>query len=501
MKHTGYFMGIDAGTTGTTVLIMDEKWNVAAKGYQKHIMNSPKPGWMEQDANVLWEDLLCAVKKALSQLPLNAQILGIGFDHQGESCLIWEKSTGNPLSQAINWQDRRTVSAVEELAAKYGEEIQKRTGFFPDSYFSAEKFVWELEQIPNGHQRAENGELCAGTLGSWFLWKMTGGKIHMTDPSTASRTMLYNIHSGEWDDEILEILSLPHKMLPKIGSSAQRFGMTQPQCFLGLQVPVSGLIVDQQAALFGQCCFHTGMIKTTYGTGCFLLMNTGQTPIKSPGGLLTTVAWNLGGKDTFALDGGIYTAGAAVNWLREKMGMIESFEQTQQMAESVQDNGGIYFVPAFVGLAAPHWDSCARGTIFGINSMTGKEQIVRATLESIAYQVSDNLDVMIKDSGVPIGVMRADGGMAVNSFLMQFQADILNIPVDVPVISETSSLGAAYLAAFGEGWFSSLSEIESNWQLQCRYEPKMSEDERQTLLYNWHRAVQRSLGWLQKETP
>jgi glycerol kinase len=329
---------------------------------------------------------------------------------------------------------------------------------------------------------------------------MTGGKIHMTDPSTASRTMLYNIHRGVWDDEILEMLSLPRKMLPQIGSSAQRFGMTKPQCFLGLQAPVSGLIVDQQAALFGQCCFHTGMIKTTYGTGCFLLMNTGQTPIKSPGGLLTTVAWNLGEKDTFALDGGIYTAGAAVNWLREKMGMIESFEQTQQMAESVQDNGGIYFVPAFVGLAAPHWDSCARGTIFGINSMTEKEQIVRATLESIAYQVSDNLDVMIKDSGFPIGVMRADGGMAVNSFLMQFQADILNIPVDVPVISETSSLGTAYLAAFGEGWFSSLSEIECNWQLQCRYEPKMSDDERQTLLYNWHRAVERSLGWLQKKT-
>ncbi|MEE8705695.1 MAG: FGGY family carbohydrate kinase, partial [Oscillospiraceae bacterium] len=293
MEHKGYFMGIDAGTTGTTVLIMDEKWNVAAKGYQKHIMNSPKLGWMEQDANVLWEDLLCVVKKALSQLPLNARILGIGLDHQGESCLIWEKSTGNPLSQAINWQDRRTVSAVEELAAKYGEEIQKRTGFFPDSYFSAEKFVWELDQIPNGHQRAKSGELCAGTLGSWFLWKMTGGKIHMTDPSTASRTMLYNIHRGVWDDEILEMLSLPRKMLPQIGSSAQRFGMTQPQCFLGLQAPVSGLIVDQQAALFGQCCFHTGMIKTTYGTGCFLLMNTGQTPIKSPGGLLTTVAWNL----------------------------------------------------------------------------------------------------------------------------------------------------------------------------------------------------------------
>ncbi|MCI6640702.1 MAG: glycerol kinase GlpK [Pygmaiobacter massiliensis] len=500
MAKGGYFLGIDGGTTGTTVLVLDENWQVVGKGYRRHQMNIPRSGWMEQDPEVLWEDLLFAAKAALEELGLSrsqleGRILGLGLDHQGETCLVWDRKTGKPLSMAINWQDRRTAQAADRLAANSNFLIRERTGLHADAYFSATKWKWILENDPQLAKRAQNGEICAGTLDSWFVYKMTGGRVHITDPSTASRTMLYNIHTGDWDDDLLALLDLPRAMLPAIRTSAQLYGCTEPDCFLGLRVPVSGVVVDQQAALFGQGCFKNGMVKTTYGTGCFMLMNTGQRPVLSTGGLLTTVGWNLGNGDVFALDGGVYTAGSAVNWLRDKAKLIESASDTQKMACAVKDNGGVYFVPAFVGLAAPHWDPYARGTMVGISADTTREHMVRATLESIAYQVRDNLDAMRTDSGLEIPIMRVDGGMVANPFLMQFQADVLGIPVDVPIISETSALGAAYLAALGVGYFGKTSEIEGNWQLERRYEPAMGEDQRQTLLYNWHRAVERSLAW------
>lgn len=500
MGNHAYYLGIDAGTTGTTALLLDEKWQVASTGYRRHAMSIPQAGWMEQDAEQLLSDVMLAIGQALDQVNMTGQVLyGIGIDHQGESCLIWDKETGKPIAPAINWQDRRTTGYADWLAANHGDLIRARTALHADAYFSATKLKWLLDHVEGARARANAGALCAGTLDSWFVWKLTGGRVHATDPSTASRTMLYNIHTGRWDSQLLDLLDIPESILPEIRPSAGSFGETDPDCFFGCRVPITGVIVDQQAALFGQCCFDNGMVKATYGTGCFMLMNTGRRVVESKGGLLTTVAWQVDHGNVFALDGGIYTAGAAVNWLCDKLKLIDSAANTQSLAASVPNTGGVYFVPAFVGLAAPHWDSYARGTMVGISTFTTREHIVRATLESIAYQVRENMDVMKADSGIDIPVMRADGGMVNNEFLMQFQADILGIPVDVPVISETSALGAAYLSALGTGCFASTADIKGHWKLARRYEPQMREDERQSLLYGWRRAVERSLGWIEHD--
>lgn len=494
------FMGIDQGTTGTTVLLFDEEWNQISKGYCEHTQSYPSPGLVEQDPRELWQCVLDATEDAFgkAKLPIEeiARVASLGLANQGETVVLWNKESGEPVYPAIVWQDRRTSAQAKELAEGHGEWIREKTGLLPDAYFSATKICWVMEHVPGVKQAIEEGKICAGTLDTWLIWNMTGGSVFVTDPSTASRTMLFNIHTGTWDTELLELLGIPEGILPEICESAHVFGHTDPKMFFGASIPVSGSLVDQQAALFGQACFKTGMVKATYGTGCFLLMNTGDQPVYSKNGLLTTVGWGLPGESmTFALDAGIYIAGAAIQWLRDKLKIIENAAQTGGMASSVPDTGGVYFVPAFSGLAAPYWDPFARGSIMGITGGTTQEHIVRAALESIAYQVKDNVDLMIRDSGIPIEVLRVDGGMTGNEFLMQFQADILGIPVDVPAVHETTGLGAAVLAALGMGYLKDKEEMGAKWKLRKRYEPRMDEKTREQLLARWHKAVERSLDW------
>jgi len=492
-----YYMGIDQGTTGTTVMILDRDWNFVAKGYREHTQFFPQPGWVEHDPLEIWQKLQEAAADALKQAGIDAaEIACIGLDNQGETVVLWDKLTGLPVYPAIVWQDRRTSEMAEKLAAEYGCRIREKTGLVTDAYFSATKIKWIIDRVPGVKEKIAAGRICAGTLDAWMMWKLTGGKVFATDPSTASRTMLFNIHTGDWDEEILELLEIPRQILPQICPTAHVFGRTEPMEFFGASVPISGSACDQQAALFGQVCLEPGTVKTTYGTGCFLLMNTGEKPVYSPNGLLTTVGWQLQpGKMTFALDGGIYIAGAAIQWLRDKLKIIHSAGETEAMANSVADTGGVFFVPAFAGLAAPYWDQYARGTLVGITGATTREHIVRAALESIAYQVKDNLDVMIADSGMDIAVMRVDGGACANEFLMQFQADILGIPVDVPENPETTALGAAYLAAYGIGELTSAEEVKAKWKLKKRYEPRMDEKTRTRLLERWHKAVERAKAW------
>jgi glycerol kinase len=477
-------------------LLLDEKWTVAARGYKEHTQIYPESGWVEHDPMEIWNAILYAIDQALKAAGASAgEIACIGLDNQGETCMVWDPKTGKPVYNAIVWQDRRTSRYADQLKEKHGAMIRQKTGLVLDSYFSGTKIKWILDHVENGIERAKSGDLIAGTLDTWMIWKFTRGKAHVTDYSTASRTMLLNIHTGEWDQEILDAIGIPRKALPEICDSVQVYGYTDPQDFFGARVPISGSVVDQQAALFGQACYSPGNIKNTYGTGCFMLMNTGDKPVYSENGLLTTVAWGLNKKMTFALDGGVYITGAAVQWLRDKMRIITTAAETEEIARAAGNTGGVYFVPAFAGLAAPHWDQYARGTIVGITGGTTREQIIRATLESVAYQVNDNLTVMNKDAGIPVKIMRVDGGMVANKFLMQFQADILGIPVDVPVIIETTALGAAYLAAFGIGEFSSLDDLTSHWKLGQRFEPNMSSDQRESLMHDWHRAVERSKAW------
>lgn len=493
-----YYLGIDQGTTGTTVLILDEEWNQIARGYKEHTQYYPKPGWVEHDPLEIWEKLKEAVGMAVKEAGVENMddIVCAGLDNQGETVMLWDNVTGMPVYNAIVWQDKRTAREADAIAKQYGDMIREKTGLVVDAYFSATKIKWIIDNVNGVKENIERNRINAGTLDSWMIWKMTHGRVFVTDQSTASRTMLFNIHTNDWDDEILDAIGIPRSILPEIKDSAGVYGTTDPLDFWGARIPISGSVVDQQAALFGQACFDPGTVKTTYGTGCFMLMNTGDKPIYSENGLLTTVGWGLDqGKMTFALDGGIYIAGAAVQWLRDKLKIIENAAETQTMAESVADTGGVFFVPAFSGLAAPHWDQYARGTMVGITGGTSREHLVRATLESEAYQVKDNLDVMEKDSGIRIQVMRVDGGGSNNDFMMQFQADILGIPVDVPVINDTTALGAAYLAAYGVGIFKSLDEIKGKWKRKKRFEPKMDQETRKRLLSRWHKAIERAKDW------
>lgn len=492
-----FYLGIDQGTTGTTTILFDENWNLAARGYREIRQIYPRAGWVEHDAVEIWESVLSAVQDAMSAVgAVPGDIACLGIDHEGESVVLWDRTTGAPIYNAIVWQDRRTARYSDTLTEKYGDLVRERTGLMIDSYFSATKIQWILDNVEGAREQMKAGRLLAGNMDAWLIWKMTHGRVHATDASTASRTMLFNIHTQKWDAEILNLLKIDESILPEIHDSASLFGRTDPMDFLGISTPISGVLVDQQAALFGQACTIPGTIKTTYGTGCFMLMNTGSTPVYSPNGILTTVAWQLGGKLDFALDGGIYISGAATQWLRDGLKIIHSASETEAMARRANDNGGVYFVPCFTGLAAPYWDSYARGMMIGLTGGTTQEHIVRATLESTAYQVKDVLDVMEKDSKVPVSVMRCDGGATVNSFLMQFQSDILGIPLDIPVVTDTTALGAAYMAALGIRDFTSIHDVASNWKLARTYEPQMSADERDSLLFNWHRAVERAQHWV-----
>ena len=490
-----YYMGVDQGTNGTTALILNEKWRVCGKGYAQHQQHYPKPGWVEHDPEEIWQKTQTSIVSALDAAGLEARdIRALGLANQGETCLLWDRKTGEPVYNAIVWQDRRTAQAADHLKTDHEEPIREKTGLPVDAYFSGLKIRWILDHVPDARRRAEKGELMAGTLDTYLLWKLSGRALNVTDPSTASRTMMFNLHTGDWDREILDFLNVPRAILPEIVDSSGVLGVTRNRRF-GATIPIGSSLVDQAAALFGQACFHPGAIKTTYGTGCFMLLNTGEAPVSSLNGLITTVVWRFHGETTFALDGGVYITGGAIQWLKDNLKIIQKTSDAEVLSYTVPDSGGVYFVPAFVGLAAPHWDQYARGMIIGITGGTTRAHIARATLEAIAYQVRENLDVMRIDSGTDIKEMRADGVAVVNRFLMQLQADMLGIPVDVPVIKETTALGAAYLAALGIGDFGSLEEISAKWKLRKRYEPGISEDERESRLANWKKAVQRCRKW------
>ena len=491
-----YFLGIDQGTTGTTTLLIDEKWNVVASKNIEHKQIYPKPGWVEHDPLEIWDAVLAGVDHVLKQENIKAsQIVCIGLDNQGETCAIWDKKTGRPLHNALVWQDRRTAGYADELGEKHGDYIRNTTGLMADAYFSGTKFRWLLDNVEGAREKAAKGELMAGTLDAYLIWRLTGGAAHITDPSTASRTLMLDLAKGQWDDKMLGILNVPKTILPEITDSSKIYGYTDPDIFFGEKIPVAAGITDALAALLAQACLDPGDIKTTYGTGCFMYINLGNTPVLSKNGLITVCAWSVNGKRTYAFDGGVYIAGAAIQWLRDKLKIISSSAESEEMAVRSDGNGGVYFVPAFSGLAAPHWDQYARGMMIGITGGTTREQIVRATLESIAFQVYDNAQVMKIDSGRQFTRMKADGGPVVNKFLMQFQADLLGTPVDIPVVTEMTAYGAAFLAALAVGEFGSVEDIRNCWKLQSRYEPKMSADEREFRISEWHRAVERCKNW------
>lgn len=503
MEKRKYFLGIDQGTTGTTALVLDENWSVRAEAHGRHQQFYPKPGWVEHDPEELLAAVTGTAEQALRSAGISAdEVICAGLDHQGETVVVWNKTTGRAIYPAIVWQDRRTADQIAELSAEQKERIREKTGLLADSYFGATKIRWILDHTPGAAEMLKRGELLAGSSDVWFIWRMTGGRTFATDYTSASRTMLFNIHENRWDPELLELFGIPENILPEIKSSADDYGIIELVGADGrlCPVPLTADIVDQQAALLGQACLEPGMVKTTYGTGCFMLMNTGTTPISSANGLLSSVAWKLKSDETrFALDGGIYTAGAAIGWLQEKMNFISSPSESGLLAKECEDTAGVAFVPALTGLAAPHWDPYARGMIIGLTPGTEKKHIVRAALESIACQVRDILDLMERDSGIHIHTMRVDGGLTANEFLMQYQADLLGIPIDVPVITETTALGSAYIAAYGSGHFRHLGEVAENWKRARRYEPQMSESERRKRLERWHRAVERAKHWAEEE--
>ena len=491
-----YFIGIDQGTTGSTALLIDENWDVVASKNVEHMQIYPKPGWVEHDPVEIWNAIQTAAASVLREVGAEPeQIVSIGIDNQGETCMVWDKKTGAPVYNALVWQDRRTAEYADELNGKYGKMITEKTGLGPDAYFSATKIKWILDHVEGIRERAEKGELMAGTLDSYLIWRFTGGEAFITDTSTASRTMMMDLKKGQWDQELLDIYDIPRSILPEITNSSQIYGYTTPETFFGARVPVAACITDALAAMLAQGCLDKGDIKTTYGTGCFMYINLGDTVRYSQNGLITVSSWQVDNKINYAFDGGVYIAGAAVQWLRDKLRIIWNSAETENIASSVQDTGGLYFVPAFSGLAAPHWDQYARGMMIGITGGTSREHIVRAVLESIAFQVYDNAQVMEQDSGYSFSVMKADSGPVGNRFLMQFQADILDAAVDVPVVTEMTAYGAAFLAALAVGEFDSIEDVRGCWKLGKRYEPGMGRMEREFRLEQWHRAVERCKNW------
>lgn len=490
-----YYLGIDQGTTGTTAILFDKNFACVGRGYCETPRYFPASDRVEHQAEEILDSIRRAVKAALKFADAVAgEIIGIGIDHEGESVVMWDSESGNAVSPVITWQDGRTVAAAAALKQSHGKLIYERTALESDCYFSATKLQWIVENVPEAQQLRQQGRLMAGNLDAWILWNFTGGKSFATDASTASRTQLCNIRTGTWDAELLELYGLNGVRLPQIMDSGALFGETDPDRFFGIRVPIAALMCDQQAALLGQGCLQPGMLKTTYGTGCFMLMNTGDTPVLSKSGLLTTIAWQLNGKRTYALDGGIHIAGAATQWLRDGLGIIHAPHETQLLAESVKDNGDVYFVPAFTGLGAPHRDNSATGIIVGLTGGITKAHIARATLESTAYQMCDLLNAVAADLPEPISLMRCDGGATANSFLMQFQADISGIPLEIPQQKDTTALGTAYLAANTLG-LADLQGISALHNKCRRFDPQMSEDQRQSLLARWRQAVQRCRGW------
>lgn len=495
-----YIMAFDAGTTSNRCVLFNEKGEMCSMAQKEFTQHFPKAGWVEHDANEIWSTQLGVAVEAMNRINAKASdIAAIGITNQRETAIVWNKETGEPIYNAIVWQCRRTSDIADELKAKGLEECyRKKTGLIIDAYFSATKLKWLLDHVEGARKLAEEGKLLFGTVETWLIWKFTKGKVHVTDYSNASRTMLFNINTLEWDQEILDELNIPRNMLPKPMPSSCVYGYTDPS-FLGDAIPIAGAAGDQQAALFGQTCFREGEAKNTYGTGCFLLMNTGEKPVFSNNGLVTTIAWGLDGKVNYALEGSIFVAGAAIQWLRDGMHLIDSASDSEYMAIKANGTHGCYVVPAFTGLGAPHWDQYARGTIVGITRGTNKNHIIRATLESIALQVCDVIDAMKADAGIEVKTLRVDGGASANNFLMQFQADMLDVPVNRPVCVESTAIGAAYLAGLAVGYWKSTEEVLQNQQIDRIFTPDMDAKERNVKRKGWNKAVKYAYGWAKNE--
>ena len=496
MGMSRYIMALDQGTTSSRCILFNKKGEILSMAQKEFGQIYPKPGWVEHNPMEIWSSQLAVATEAMAKVGASpSDIAGIGITNQRETTIIWDKQTGEPVYNAIVWQCRRTAEKVDELvAAGYGDLIRERTGLVPDAYFSATKIAWILDHVPGARKRAQEGELLFGTVDSWLVYNLTQGKIHVTDYTNASRTMIYDIHRLCWDEELLQLLNIPSCMLPAVKPSSCIYGYTE-SAVLGGSIPIAGIAGDQQAALFGQCCFSKGQVKNTYGTGCFLLMNTGTEAITSRNGLITTIAASCGQQVEYALEGSVFVAGAAVQWLRDEMRMIKSAAQTEEYTDKAKDTAGVYVVPAFAGMGAPYWDPYARGTVVGITRGCKKEHFIRATLESIAYQTYDVLKAMEEDAGVSITGLKVDGGASANNFLMQFQADILGVEVHRPECIETTALGAAYLAGLACGYFKERDEIVGNWQLGRKFTHKMSQDKREKLLKGWKRAVKCAMSW------
>lgn len=495
-----YIMALDAGTTSNRCILFNKKGQIISVAQKEFTQYFPKPGWVEHDANEIWSSQLGVAVEAMAKIDATADdIAAIGITNQRETTIVWDKNTGEPVYHAIVWQCRRTSQYCDELKVKgLTDKFREKTGLIIDAYFSGTKLKWILDNVEGAREKAENGDLLFGTVETWLIWKLTKGKVHVTDYSNASRTLLFNINELKWDDEILEELNIPKCMLPEVKQSSEVYGYCD-HSFLGGEIPISGAAGDQQAALFGQICFKPGDAKNTFGTGCFMLMNTGETPVYSDNGLVTTIAWGLDGKVNYALEGSIFVAGAAIQWLRDELKIIESAADSEHMANMVEDTNGCYVVPAFTGLGAPYWDQYARGTIVGITRGVNKYHIVRATLESLAFQVNDVLEAMKADSKIELESLKVDGGASQNNLLMQMQSDIINAPVERPRCVETTAMGAAYLAGLAVGYWKSKEEVIKNWEIDRVFTPQICEEKRVKKIKEWHKAVGCSYGWAKED--
>ena len=491
-----YIMSLDQGTTSSRCILFDHAGNICATAQREFRQYFPKPGWVEHDAVEIWRTTLEVAKNAMEKLNVQAEdIAAIGITNQRETTVVWDKETGEPVCNAIVWQCRRTSDIIDDLVERgYSDMIREKTGLVPDAYFSGSKIKWILDNVPGVRERAEKGELLFGTIDTWLIWNLTGGKVHVTDYTNASRTMLFNIHDLCWDEELLALLDIPKCLLPEVKPSSHVYGKTE-YSLLGGEILIAGAAGDQQCAMFGQCCFSPGQMKNTYGTGCFLLMNTGTTPVESRNGLVTTIAVGYADHVEYALEGSIFVAGAAIQWLRDQLDVLTSASESCQYAASVEDTAGAYVVPAFTGLGAPYWKQHARGCVVGITRGFTRAHLIRATLESLAYQTYDICKAMEQDSGIPITALKVDGGACANDFLMQFQSDILDCDVHRPQCIETTALGAAYLAGLAVGFWNSLDDIRSNWAIDHVFKPEMAEDIRKNRLKGWQKAVQCAIMW------
>ena len=491
-----YVLALDQGTTSSRAILFDRDGSSVQMANREFTQLYPRPGWVEHDPMEIWSTQLATAHEAIARAGISASdIAAVGITNQRETTVLWDKATGRPVANAIVWQCRRTAGCCDRLrAAGEAAAIAEKTGLVVDAYFSGTKIQWLLDNTPGLRARAERGDVLFGTVDTWLIWNLTGGRVHATDYSNASRTMLFNIHTLDWDDDILALLDIPRAMLPSVVPSSGVIGRTDPRLF-GAELPIAGLAGDQQAALFGQACFDPGTAKNTYGTGCFMLMNTGEHAVRSKHNLLTTIAWGLRDKVEYALEGSVFIGGAAIQWLRDGLRIIDSAAESEVYARRVPDTGGVYIVPAFVGLGAPYWDAYARGAVFGMTRGTGREHIVRAALESICYQTRDVIQAMTADSGIVLTELKVDGGAVRNNFLMQFQSDILGVPVRRPQVTETTALGAAYLAGLGVGLWSDKDEIAAKWRQETEFTPSMCDSDRDRLCRGWARAVERSLGW------